>query len=202
MSPRLQEEIKRKLFHLLTLIYVFGYWYLPRRTVLIGMGITIFVAFMIEVVRLSHHKINRLVLLLGVHRKSEENNLSGLLWTLSGAFFTMYFFENPQMPMTRNIVFTSLMWTSIGDTAAALVGISIGRIKIGTKSLEGSTAYFLTALAVGYFLLPWPVFLWGALLSAFFEVIRWPLNDNFWLPVLSAGALTQIMIRYGHLIFQ
>jgi len=199
MTERLQEEIRRKLFHLLTLIYVAGYWYLPRRVVLIGMGITIFLAFVIEVVRLSHRKVNRLVLLLGVHRKSEENNLSGLLWTLSGAFFTMYFFENPQVALTRNIVLASLLWTSVSDTSAAIVGTSIGKIKIGSKTLEGSSAYFLTALALGYFVLPWPVFLWGALLSTFFEAIKWPLNDNFWLPVLSAGALTQIMIRYGYI---
>jgi dolichol kinase len=199
MPVHVIEEIKRKLFHMLTLIYVVGYWFLPREIAVGGMGITIFTALVIEMVRLNHKKINRLILLLGIHRKSEEQHLSGLLWTLSGAFFTMYFFDSPANPLTRNIVLAALLYAALGDTAAALVGRLIGRTRIGTKSLEGSLACLLTNLAVGYFLLPWPIFLWGALFSAFFELIKWPLNDNFWIPILSAGALTQLMIRYSFL---
>ncbi|PKN01066.1 MAG: hypothetical protein CVU77_06850 [Elusimicrobia bacterium HGW-Elusimicrobia-1] len=199
MPVHVIEEIKRKLFHMLTLIYVVGYWFLPREIAVGGMGITIFTALVIEMVRLNHEKINRLILLLGIHRKSEEQHLSGLLWTLSGAFFTMYFFDSPDNPLTRNIVLAALLYAALGDTAAALVGRIIGRTRIGTKSLEGSLACLFTNLAVGYFLLPWPIFLWGAVFSAFFELIKWPLNDNFWIPILSAGALTQLMIRYSFL---
>ncbi|MDI6757623.1 MAG: hypothetical protein QME32_06345 [Endomicrobiia bacterium] len=200
MTTHVLEEIKRKLFHLLTLIYVVGYWFLPRDIAVGGMGVTIFVALLIEAVRLNHKKINGLILLLGIHRKSEEQHLSGLLWTLSGAFFTMYVFESPANPLVmRSIVLAALLYAALGDTAAALVGRLVGRTKIGSKSLEGSLACLVTNLIVGYFLLPWPVFLWGAVFSTFFELIKWPLNDNFWIPILSAGALTQLMIRYSFL---
>lgn len=199
MPTRVIQEIKRKLFHLLTLIYIVGYWRLPRDAALAGMGLTIFVALAIEIIRLKHSRFNRFVLLFGIHRKSEENHFSGLLWTLSGAFFTMYFFENPSQPTTKIIVLASLLYAALGDTAAAIAGSLFGRIKIGEKSLEGSAACFVVCLIIGYFLLPWPIFLWGAFASTFFEVIHWPLNDNFWLPILSAGALTQLMMKYTFL---
>lgn len=196
MPPHIKEEIKRKLFHLLTLIYIVGYWFFPRDVVLSGLGIVIFLALVIEAVRLKHNKINKLILMLGIHRKSEEHHFSGLLWTLSGAFFTIYFFDAPAHSITKNIVMASLLYAALGDTAAAIFGTWFGKIKIGNKSLEGSVACFFVNFIVGYFLLPWPVFLWAAVLSTFFEAIQWPLNDNFWLPILSAGALTQLMIRY------
>ncbi len=199
MPHHLTQEIKRKLFHLLTLIYVVGYWFLPRKILITGLGITIFTALVIEIVRLRHERFNKFIQWLGILRKKEEYHFSGLIWTLTGGFFTIYFFENTANPVTKNIVIVSLLYAALGDTAAAIFGRLYGKIKIGEKTLEGSLACLFVNLVVGYFFLPWPIFLIGALASTFFEIIHWPLNDNLWLPVLSASAITHLMMRYTFL---
>jgi dolichol kinase len=84
---------------------------------------------------------------------------------------------------------------------AALVGISLGRVKIGKKSLEGTVACFITCFLIGIVLF-WriPLFEYVALVGAMSAAIveLWaPLNvdDNFTIPVLSAVMLQMICWR-------
>jgi len=184
------DEIKRKAFHLLTLIYVFAYWVLPRTEMLWAMGTLIFCVLVFEGIRLRNPAFNRrLVKKLGdVYRESEANSISGLPWTLSGSFFTMLLFPD------KNIVVVSLMYLALGDASAALVGKRIGKRKIfWEKTLEGSLACFLVCFMIGLFFFEIPVAFAGALAAAVIELFPWALNDNFWMPIISAFALTQMM---------
>jgi dolichol kinase len=93
----------------------------------------------------------------------------------------------------------------IGDAAAALVGISMGRIKIGKKSLEGSLACFLSCIVLSYGLFPFlpglldrwggtlllPVVLVTAAMVTIFELVplriarNIVINDNLAVPVIA-----------------
>lgn len=183
------DELKRKSFHLLTLIYVFAYWSLPRTTMLWAMGILIFCVIVEEGARMRFPSFNKKILkaLGGVHRESETNSVSGLPWTLSGSFFTMLLFQD------KNIVLASLFYIALGDAAAALVGKRVGKRKIfWEKTLEGSLACFLVCFMIGLFFFKLPLALAGALAAAIIELFPWMLNDNFWMPIISAFALTQL----------
>lgn len=184
-------EVKRKAFHLLTLSYIGVYWYNQTAGKLFLGGLLI-LAFLGEVFRLRNPGFNTWILrfLNGVHRPEEENQLSGLLWTLSGSLLTMLIYPHPR------IVLVGLLFISLGDSAAALVGIHFGRIKIyNGKTLAGSLSCFLVCWVIALSLLP-PTdgrYFLVATLAAFFativEIIPWPLNDNFWLPILSTGSI-------------
>jgi dolichol kinase len=184
------DEIKRKSFHLLMLVYILAYWVLPRELVLWGMVAAILVVVAGEVVRLRVPVFNQWILgaLGGVHREEETNQFSGLPWTLSGAFFTMLFFPN------RNVVLVSFLYLAFGDAVAALVGKRFGKHKlIGEKTIEGSLACLLTCFLIGLLFLNWQVALVGALLATAIEIIPWPLSDNFCMPLISAALLTLLV---------
>ncbi|MBN1822921.1 MAG: hypothetical protein JW803_01230 [Endomicrobiales bacterium] len=182
-----EDEIKRKAFHLLTLIYVTVYWFAPRWFTLWGMGVAIAITLILETLRLRFPEFNRKLLgfLGGVHRGGEVDRMSGLAWTLSGAFLTMLLFGD------RNIVTASMLYTALGDAFAALVGRSYGRIRfVWGKTLEGSAACFVVCLAIGFAFLDWRLAVFGAFVATLAELVPWPLNDNFWLPGISALSLT------------
>jgi dolichol kinase len=185
------DEIKRKSFHLLTLIYIFAYWFLPRGFVLWGMAAATFLAASIEVIRLNFPSFNKWILgfLNGVHRDEEYSHMSGLPWTLSGSFLTMLLFND------KRIVLASLFYLSLGDTFAALVGRKVGKNRIlnGKKTFEGSAACFLVCLVFGLFFLEWQLAFIGALAATVIEVISGRLSDNFLVPLLSAAVLSLII---------
>lgn len=194
-----KDEIKRKTFHILSLIYVACFWFLPRNIVLIGFLIAIAIVLSGEFIRAKNEKFNIFILkvLGGVHRESETHKISGLPWTLSGAFLTILLFPN------KIFVLASFLYLAFGDACAALFGKTYGKHKIyAGKSLEGTFACFCACFVIGLI-----VFLSsgqfttingflfaivGALIAAFIETIPWPLNDNFWMQIINAGVLTYI----------
>ncbi len=184
----ISDEIKRKTFHILTLLYVLAYWYMPLGIVLWSMFILILAVLAGEIIRAKNENFNIFILKIlgGVHRESETHKISGLPWTLSGAFFTMFLFEN------KNFVLASFLYLAFGDAVAALAGKAFGKHKIyAGKSLEGSLACFIVCFIIGLFLLPtWQFALIGAFAATVIESIPWPLNDNFWMQILNAAVLT------------
>ncbi|MBN1621434.1 MAG: hypothetical protein JW871_02450 [Endomicrobiales bacterium] len=177
------DEIKRKTFHFLTIFYIIAYWFLPRTVVIWGMALLITVVVIGEIVRFRFPAFNNWILkvLMGVHREEEVKKISGLPWTLSGSFLTMLIFPD------KRIVLVSLLYLAFGDAFAALFGRRFGRHKIfRQKSLEGSVACFIACLIIGIIFMNWQAAILGALFITALELIPWPLNDNFWLPPLSA----------------
>ncbi len=67
-----KDEIKRKTFHILTLIYVAAYWFLPKTVVLVGLLIAVIIVMLGEFIRARNEKFNVFIVkvLGGVHRES------------------------------------------------------------------------------------------------------------------------------------
>jgi dolichol kinase len=182
-----KDEIKRKIFHLLSLIYIFGYRYLPKIVVVCGLIIAIAIVGLFEYIRFKIPSFNNFFKnnFKGFYRPEEADKISGLIWTLSGSLLTILIFSNKCM------VFASLLYFSFGDTIAALAGRSLGRHKIFTcKSFEGSLACFVVCFIIGVLLFNWQFAFVGAVMATFVEVIPWKLNDNFWMQLVNAGILT------------
>ncbi|MDR1244621.1 MAG: hypothetical protein LBJ98_01420 [Endomicrobium sp.] len=182
-----KDEIKRKSFHLLSLLYVFGYWYLPKNIVVLCLAVAMTIVILLEYIRFKFPKINDFFKnnFKGFYRSEEAEKISGVIWTLSGAFIAIVLFPN------KSMVFASLLYFVFGDAAAALVGRTIGRHKIFTnKSLEGSSACFTVCFIIGLFLFNIQFALIGAISATLIEAIPWKLNDNFWMQIINAGVLT------------
>ncbi|MCX5778373.1 MAG: hypothetical protein NTU66_04040 [Elusimicrobia bacterium] len=181
-----KDEIKRKLFHALSLIYIAVYWFFPRPVIVWGMGAVLLIVVGGEWARWKSPAFDRWILrvLGGVHRAHEEGAVSGLPWTLSGSYLAMLLF--PQ----KDVVMVGLLYMALGDAAAALFGRAFGKTKlIAGKSLEGSSACFIVCFFIGWYFLGVPLAIIGALVATIIELIPWPLNDNFWMPLISAALL-------------
>jgi dolichol kinase len=184
-----KDEIKRKAFHLLSLIYVFGYWYLPKNVIIFGLGLAIIAVAFFEYIRFKLPKFNVFFKnnFKGFYRLQEADKVSGIIWTLSGAFLAIILFPN------KSIVFASLLYLSFGDAAAALVGRSIGKHKmLAGKSLEGSITCFVMCFTIGAFLFNTKFAFVAAIVATLIEAIPWKLNDNFWIQIVNAGVLMSI----------
>jgi dolichol kinase len=182
-----KDEIKRKGIHLLSLIYIFGYWYLPKTTVVWGLIVVIAAVAFFEFLRFKIPKFNNFFKdnFKGFYRTEEVYKISGLIGTLSGALTAVVVFSNKYM------VFASFLYFAFGDSVAALVGRSVGRHKLFSgKSLEGSLACFFICFIAGFFIFNWRFALLGAALATAVEAIPWKINDNFWMQIVNAGILT------------
>ncbi|MDR1417941.1 MAG: hypothetical protein LBI80_02105 [Endomicrobium sp.] len=182
-----KDEIKRKFVHLMCLIYILGYWYLPKSIVILGLSVAILIVICLEFLRFKIQKFNNFFKdnFKGFYRQQEADKMSGLVWTLLGGLLTILMFSN------KYIVLTSFLYMVFADTAAALIGRAFGKHKIlFGKSLEGSTACFIVCLIIGLFMFNFKFALLGAVVATFVEAVPWKLNDNFWMQIINAGALT------------
>ncbi|MBN2035119.1 MAG: hypothetical protein JW768_00120 [Chitinispirillaceae bacterium] len=206
-----KEEIGRKLLHLMALLMPVGIFYAPSwsfpayfMTVLLG---SLFIASVaIELLRFKYP------LLQGwfyrcfgtMLRKEEDFKITGSTWVIGAAFFCTLLF-----PAYPHVSFMVLVMFILGDAIAALVGISMGRIRIGKKSLEGSLACFSVCVILFFLLFPHvPGLLepWGnsvpvvIVLSVSFVIMlfellplrihpRITINDNLAVPIIAGYAM-------------
>jgi len=182
-----EDEIKRKMVHLLSLIYVFGYWYLPKAIVMFGLVIAVVFVVLFEYLRFKIPKFNDFFKskFKGFYRPGEADKISALSGTLSGALLTVLIFPD------KHMVFASFLYFVFGDSAAALVGKVFGRHKIFSgKSLEGSLACLVVCFILGLFVFDWRFALAGATVAAAVEAVPWRISDNFWMQPVNAGILS------------
>jgi dolichol kinase len=201
------EEITRKLLHLVALAMPLGIFYLPRWS-LPKSTMTIFLlalfagSVIVEMSRFSSPNIQRVYFKFfgSMLRKEERFKITGSTWVICAAALCTILFPNA--------TYVSCMVLSlfvIGDTVAALVGISAGRIKIGKKSLEGSLACFFSCIILSYGLFPFlpglldpwggrlrlPIIVVTAAVVTVFELVplriakNLVINDNLAVPIIA-----------------
>ena len=219
--PLTKEEINRKLLHVLsgTLIPA-GILYLPKiegcspLTPVIVLGICAVASVLLEYLRFRHARVQALFTRLGASmlRRTESTSFTGSTYIFLSAFIcSLLFLDHP------HIAAIALSLFILGDAAAALVGISVGRIKIGKKSLEGSAACFLLGLLLFFFVYPqvpllldsWqgrvsvPLAVVVSLANTLFELFpfrfgeRLVINDNLSVPLITGGLMLLLQPLLG-----
>ncbi len=185
-------EFKRKSLHFLTILYPILYNIIPYRVALTVSASLLIIDLIAETIRLLYPSINNVILKIfsGTYREKEKENVSTLIWTLSGAFITILFFSD-----NKQIVTLSLLYLALGDSIAALVGVKYGKIRLGSrgKSLEGSLAFFVVAFICGVIFFNWWVAFIVSFVATAIEFLPLPIDDNFILPIFSAGILTALI---------
>jgi dolichol kinase len=188
-------EIKRKSIHLASLAIPIGYYLTPdswMRTWERALLASVILSLAIEVFRLNHPRTKHVFrhFFGELLRNHEDVSLLGSTYLLIACLLTIHLFPKP-------VAVLALSFLILGDTVAAIVGKSMGRLRlIGGKTLEGSLACFavcfgLTLLMPG---VPPPVGLVGAFVATLFELLPIPLDDNFRIP-LSAGFAMELLLR-------
>ncbi len=208
-----KEEINRKLLHVFsgTLIPA-GIFYIPMIggysafSPVIVLGVFMVGSILFEYLRFHNTTVQKLFTTMGsgVLRKSEKNTFTGSTYIFMSAFLcSVIFFNHP------HITFIALSLFILGDAIAAIVGISMGRIKIGKKSLEGSAACFFLGLLLFFFVYPqvpmlldrWhgavplPLIFIASFANTLFELFpvsfgkKLSINDNLSVPLITGTIL-------------
>ena len=185
-------EYKRKLIHLFNLAIPFGYLYVfPEKWVFVKLLSILMVLFIIfDILR---HKVAWVKSLFSLFIDSmlrsheQEGKLTGATWVMIGAVISIILFSKP-------VAIIALIFMSLGDTAAGLIGQRYGKHKIWNKSWEGFFGGLFVCIIIGmnYSLLPMTISLSGAVAAMVMEIVPIPLDDNFKIP-LGAGAIMMML---------
>lgn len=140
-----QQECKRKSIHLSSLWIPLALVTLGRQDSLTLLLIVTPLVAMIDIGRHYIAPLGRLfgALFSGILRPHERDKktLTGANYLLIGALGTVWLCDEA-------VAVATLLVLVVSDTAAALVGRAYGRHRVMDKSLEGSAAFFLSALAM------------------------------------------------------
>ena len=179
-----RSEYFRKIIHIFNLVIPFTYLFVleSRFQVLrILVPLTLF-AIVIEYLRVRSVIIkkifnNFLKSMLRIHEI--DGKFTGATWVFIGSTLTISIFP-------KEIAIISLVYMSLGDTIAGLIGRKFGKTNFYNKTIEGSLAGLIVCLLSGYLLsltLPLVVVFSGAFAAMFIELMPIPIDDNLSVPL-------------------
>ncbi len=183
-------ELLRKGTHLSGLIIPILYFFLDKPIMVIVGGSLFCIAIVVELAKrlfptFSNYFFRYLKPLLRVHE--QKGAITGATYYLTSIFLCILIFD-------KSIAITCILFITLGDTAAALVGKRWGRTKlIGNKSLEGSAACFVVCLLTTLFSINPIVGITGAFFATVTELLPLRIDDNLTVPLIS-GAVMQLMV--------
>jgi len=185
-------EAKRKSFHFLSAAIPFGYQLTDYTTAIWVVGCLLGVAMGIEYGRMASPAISswfnkvfgRLL------RLEESRHASGATYLLLSSFLVILIFH-------KDIAILCLLFLVFGDGVAAIVGKKFGRVRLFGKSLEGSLAFAVTAIAVSFFFMhiPFTIRLTGAISAALIELLPMRTSDNLRIPIISGSLMEVLYVR-------
>ena len=184
-------EIRRKAIHLSFILVPLIYLYdiLPKRFIVRGLLAAVLVSLVFELVRMHDARVRLLLsrFFRDLVRRHESKQLLGSTYLLIAAVLTIELFS-------KEVAVASLGALVLGDSAAALVGKTMGRVRILGKTLEGSLACFVVSFLFAWGVVGLPAWMaaCGALTATLFELLPVPLDDNFRIP-LSAGYVMKLL---------
>ncbi len=194
MKAKQITELYRKSIHVSSLIIPLSYKYVfhfEKTPTFIFLLVLTVISLLVEILRYEHHGFKRIFYsLFGIMlRKHEINDFTGASYLLTSSVICVAFLE-------PRIAFVALSFLSIGDTFAALIGISWGKRKFlgKKKSLEGSLACFVTTFIWALFFIHPTLAFFGAVSTSLAELWDIPLDDNVKIPIISGITMSLINI--------
>ena len=186
-------EYQRKAIHLFNLIIPFSYWFIiPDQNKFKIIIITFTALFILADYFRTKSKLIKKLFIIFFDKMLREHELkgrfTGATWVMISASVTILVFP-------KYIAIISLIFMSIGDTFAALIGRKFGKLKIYDKSFEGFLGGLIACLVAAYYYDPLPFYISGvgALTAMLFETLPLPLDDNFRIPIGSAIIMTILL---------
>jgi dolichol kinase len=146
-SINYRDEVTRKMVHLCSLSIPVISYFITKQSAVAILGILSAIALVFDVGRYFIPSWARIVnTIFGpIMRKhemdSKKKNLNGATYVLLSALLCVWLFP-------KVIFVTAFTILIISDTTAALIGRKFGRHKFLLKSLEGTTAFFISAVIV------------------------------------------------------
>ena len=179
-------ELNRKLVHLASLSIPIGIQVIGKDICLKILFFLTVLFLSIEILRMVHRPTSKIFYTLfgPILRRKERFTLTGSTTLLMSSLVCVFIFP-------RHVAVAALCFLIVGDTMAALVGKTYGRIKVFRKTIEGSLACLATCVIVVFVVpdLKTAAGLIGAMVATVVELLPIPLDDNFLIPILSGAAM-------------
>ena len=194
MKKTFFNEIFRKLIHISSLAIPLIYFFLIKdKNIMAAILITLtLISLLIDYARINREGFVKIFFqkhLKSALRPNElKGNLTGATWMLIGFTSSVIIFD-------FDVSVLALLFLSVGDAVAALVGRALPIGKIWGKSILGSLSGFLFCVFVGLTInntLSLQIIIFGAISGMFIELIPLKINDNFSIPIFS-GLIMQIL---------
>ena len=186
----LKHEMQRKLIHILTSVIPLALYFGANETHVFYFVLFLFAGFLTaDLLRMNFHLAEKhfLFVFSSLLRGDEhKKQLTGATYLFMGMALTLYLFS-------KEAAIPALLFLTLADPAAAIVGKQFGTDYFFDKSIEGSLAFYLTASAV---ILGLTDYSWTglgvALFTAAVEFLPLKINDNVLIPLVS-GYLLQVL---------
>jgi|UniRef100_A0A7V3PTP5 glycerol-3-phosphate acyltransferase PlsY len=160
---------------------------------------TIFLVVDLLRLRLNPFKDIFIILFGSLLRRKEFSSLTGGSYLMVAALVCMIIFGS-----NKGVFIAAISYLAVGDTLAAIVGLSVGKIRIFRKTLEGTIAGLLACIALAYLIsilpnidMPFLIGIIGAIAAAVVEALPFEINDNVAIPMFS-GAIMMITLQLFH----
>lgn len=143
---KLRYEVARKTIHLSSLSIPVIYYFITREIALMLL-VPIFAGFfLVDLLKNFYPPVTKWYhstfdAMLRSHELEKKPYLNGATYNTMGALFLVLFFP-------KIIVVATFSMVSVSDTFAAIIGKAFGKHRFGQKSVEGSIAFFLSALII------------------------------------------------------
>ena len=159
-------------------------YFMPLLVGLVVIGVVL------EIVRARWGRLNRRLLSMfsPLMKTEEDSRVTGATFMLIAGLIAFLVFD-------KHVAAAAMLFLSLGDPAAALVGTRLPGPRFFGKSPGGTLAFVVVALAVCAGLVWTGVspFSWGlvagAVVAAVVELLPAPLDDNLTVPLVSGSAM-------------
>jgi len=205
----LRYEVARKTIHLSSLSIPVIYSFITRELALILLLPLFTGFFLVDLLKnfippVSRWYHNTFDSMLRTHEiKGEKNHLNGATCITMSALLLVLFFP-------KVIVIAAFSMVAVSDTLAAIIGKAFGKHRFGQKSIEGSMAFFLSALVI-MLLVPeidpgigFAMAVVATVTESFVVQVRgFRIDDNLTIPLVSAtfGTICYMLFRPGTVAF-
>tara|TARA_B100000902_G_C27179144_1_gene848010 strand:- start:160 stop:777 length:618 start_codon:yes stop_codon:yes gene_type:complete len=142
-----KNEVYRKSIHLLSSLIPIAYIFFNKKLIFTLVFFLFLILLIIEVFRFRKNLISLYFnkILGSVVRNYEQSSMMSATLLVMAALFCIIFFD-------RQVSIISLLILSVSDSLAAIFGLKYGHIRIiNNKSLEGTYAFIISALAILFF---------------------------------------------------
>ncbi len=183
-------ELKRKIFHCMSIVFPITYLFYSKLTMVIILMISTGIVLSLDISRHYNKTIQVLVDRFFTHiMRPEETSgsfrLSGVSYMFLGFFTTCVLFS-------KGAAISAFLVLIISDSAAAIIGKQVGSPMENGKSIEGSVAFFVTAMLIGmlsYTFHAYSASFFSIIFAAFITTMveyysgTFRINDNITIPI-------------------
>jgi dolichol kinase len=196
MRQNFINEIYRKLIHCSSFLLPAGYLHIVKdqNQMILLLSLLFLFSILVELLR---NKIDLLQLLFNsnlrkiLREKEVQGQFTGASWLLFGSLITVFIFP-------IEIAVPALIYLTIGDSFAAIIGKFYPVGKVGSKSISGTFSGIVSSSIIALQMnevIPMQIIIFGSIIAMVVELIpHKKLNDNFTIPIVSALSIKLSLI--------